>query len=352
MELSQLQKEILNAPYNKIVVLSSAASGKTFLMTEKVRQLLRAGVNPKEIAVITFTNMAAGELRQRLGDDYKDGLFVGTIHALANYFLLSSGIKTDKILNREDFDALFEMVEKHPNCIKSLEYILLDEAQDTDALQFKFLLEMINPHSFFFCGDCKQSIYGFRGSRPDLLLQLCNNKDVKVFNMNENYRNGYNILKYAKKIINPTGLFDSSIAMRDGNGSVMETPYNPKTIIQKINENKEYKKWAILTRTNQEISTISNYLIQAKIPFDTFKQGDLTKEELVTKMEQDTVKILTVHSAKGLEWDNVIVIGMRYRPVEERNVSYVAATRARENLIWMYYEAKRKQKSSVKTYTW
>ena len=116
MELSKLQTQILNAPHNRIVVLSSAASGKTRLMTEKVRQLLRAGVNPKEIAVITFTNMAASELRQRLGEDYKDGLFVGTIHALANYFLLSSGIKTDKVLDNEDFDKLFEMVEQHPTC--------------------------------------------------------------------------------------------------------------------------------------------------------------------------------------------------------------------------------------------
>ncbi len=76
MDLSKLQEDIINAPYNKVIVLSSAASGKTRLLTEKVRQLLRAGVNPKEIAVITFTNMAAGELRQRLGSDYKTGLFV------------------------------------------------------------------------------------------------------------------------------------------------------------------------------------------------------------------------------------------------------------------------------------
>lgn len=352
MELSNLQKKILDAPYNKIVVLSSAASGKTFLMTEKVRQLLRAGVNPKEVAVITFTNMAATELRQRLGDDYKDGLFVGTIHALANYFLLSSGIKTDKILNNEDFDALFEMVEENPSCVKSLEYVLLDEAQDTDEQQFKFLLEMINPHSFFFCGDCRQSIYGFRGSRPDLLLELCKQKDVKVFDMNENYRNGYNILNYAKKIISPTGLLDNSFAMREGNGSVMEISFNPEIVIRMLKESGDYKNWAILTRTNQEISTISTYLKRSYIPFDTFKQGDLTKEELVEKMKQDTVKVLTVHSAKGLEWDNVIVIGMRFSPAEERNVCYVAATRARENLIWMYGGTKYKQKSKVRTYTW
>ena len=67
-------------------------------------------------------------------------------------------------------------------------------------------------------------------------------------------------------------------------------------------------------------------------------------------MAQNRVKVLTVHSAKGLEWDNVAVIGMRYTIGEERNVCYVAATRARENLIWMTYAPKRK--SSVRTYEW
>ena len=334
MELSELQKEIINAPYNKVIVLSSAASGKTRLLTEKVRQLLRAGVNPKEIAVITFTNMAAGELRQRLGDDYKDGLFVGTIHSLANYFLLSAGIQTGKVLDDEDFDELFKMVEAHPNCIRHIEYLLLDEAQDTDKLQFQFLLEMIDPPSFFICGDARQSIYGFRGARPDILMKLTKEKDVKVFDMNENYRNGYNILKFAKQLIRPTGLDDTSISMRRFNGAVMETPFSLDLIASKVSEGGRYGTWAILTRTNAEANNIMAFLGRNGIPYDTFKQKDLTKQDLMKRMEKNTVKVLTVHSAKGLEWDNVIVTGMRYGPLEERNVCYVAATRARDTLIW------------------
>ena len=349
MELSQLQTKILNAPHNKIIVISSAASGKTRLMTEKVRQLLRAGVNPKEIAVITFTNIAAGELRQRLGTDYKDGLFVGTIHALANYLLLSSGIKTDKVLNNEDFDRLFDMVEKHPLCIKHYEWVLLDEAQDTDEKQFKFLFNMIKPDYFFIVGDLKQSIYQWRGARPDLLQRMMEDKEVTIYDMNENYRNGSNILNYAKKLIQPNGMIDRSIAIRK-NGTVTEIPYNPSIIIQKIQENNLYNSWAILCRTNSEIEMISRVLESNNIPHDTFKQGDLSKEELASRMAQDTVKVLTVHSAKGLEWDNVVVIGTRYTVGEERNICYVAATRARDNLIWTYYP--RKKTNKTKMYRW
>ena len=73
MELSKLQQEILN----KQERIAGGRRVKTTLITEKTRQLLRNGVNPREIAVITFTNMAAEELRTRLGSDYKDN-FIGT----------------------------------------------------------------------------------------------------------------------------------------------------------------------------------------------------------------------------------------------------------------------------------
>ena len=110
MELSKLQKDILDKQDKKIVVMASAAAGKTMILTEKVRRILKSGVDPKDVAVITFTNMAADVLRKRLGDDYRDGIFIGTIHSLANRFLLSSGIDTSHILNNENFDELFELV--------------------------------------------------------------------------------------------------------------------------------------------------------------------------------------------------------------------------------------------------
>lgn len=333
MELSRLQQLIINAPCNKSVIISSAASGKTKVLTEKVRQILRAGINPRDIAVITFTNMAAAELRQRLGDDYKEGLFVGTIHALANYMLCAGGVDTKKVLNDERFDELFELIKENPNCVRHLEWILLDEAQDSDKSQFQFLFEMIKPDCFFVVGDPKQSIFQWRNGDPTLMVQLGNMPGARIFDMNENYRNGKEILNYAKRLIRPTGLTDTSIPMRSFNGKVLEIPYNSRDIIQFVKEG-NYGDWAILTRTNQEIMTISAILKKEKIPFDTFKQGDLSKDELNTKMEQNTVKLLTIHSAKGLEWDNVIVIGMRYYNAEERNVCYVAATRARNRLIW------------------
>ena len=60
MELSQTQKEILEAPEKVVFVKSSAASGKTRLLTEKIRQSI---VRAKKLVAFTFTNMAAAERR-------------------------------------------------------------------------------------------------------------------------------------------------------------------------------------------------------------------------------------------------------------------------------------------------
>ena len=51
-------------------------------------------------------------------------------------------------------------------------------------------------------------------------------------------------------------------------------------------------------------------------------------------MKENTVKVLTIHTAKGLEANNVIVVGAKFFNTEERCVSYVAATRARNLLVW------------------
>lgn len=351
MKLSTLQSKIIEAPDNKIVVISAAASGKTALLTEKIRQILKSGANPKEIAVITFTNMAAEEMRHRLGDDYKDGLYLGTIHGLANYMLLSKGIDTKTYLEKEDFDKLFELIEENPQCIRHMSWVILDEAQDSDEQQFRFLFEMINPDNFFVVGDNRQCIYQFKMSNPQLMLDLANEPGVKTFSMNENYRNGSTILNFAKRLISPLGLSDDSIPMREISGSVTEVPFSTDTIIKTLQGQPRLGEWAILTRTNREIEQIGFILKQNNIPFVTFKQSELNKSQLTKKLESNTVKLLTIHSAKGLAFNNVIVVGTRFYPAEERNVAYVAATRARNKLIWMgnMGQPKRKKPAAATT---
>ena len=114
-------------------------------------------------------------------------------------------------------------------------------------------------------------------------------------------------------------------------------------VIKYIGLNPDYKNWAILTRTNGQSYDVMDALKFAGVPFDTFKQGALTREELIEKMAANTVKVLTIHSAKGLEWDNVVVIGLESYSEEEFNVAYVGCTRAKDFLMVMSKPTKRKR---------
>ena len=98
--LSKEQQEIVDSTSKKIIVDAGSGSGKTRVLTERVRKLLNEGVNPHSVVVITFTNMAANELHNRLSDVKNgDKCFIGTIHAYAHKLLKASG---------KDFDVFSE----------------------------------------------------------------------------------------------------------------------------------------------------------------------------------------------------------------------------------------------------
>lgn len=334
MNLSNKQKLIVTTRESKVVVIAAAASGKTTIMTERIRYLLDSGVDPRSIVAITFTNNAANELYDRLGNP-KD-LFIGTIHAYANYLLLSNGVSTGSLLDNENFDELFRLIEKYPDSVKPVTHLLLDEAQDSNELQFKFIFDRIKPKNYMLVGDYRQCIYQFNGAEPDLLLNLTNKPFVTTYELNENYRNGTKILYFAKRIIEKIGYShrDLSIPMRGVDGYVTEIPLAYRTFIRLVSTIDTYGDWFVLTRTNGELEAVKSALEDANIPCDTFKRSELTNEELRQRMNENTVKVLTIHAAKGLEAKNVIAIGARFYSDEERRVSYVAATRARDRLYW------------------
>lgn len=332
--ISTQQEKIVTTDAEKVVVIASAASGKTTVLVERVKHLLSKGVEPNKIVVITFTNAAAEELSERLG--YPKGLFIGTIHSYANYLLLANGKDTADLLESEEFDRLFERIKRHPHCIKPVEHLLLDESQDSNESHFEFLLNMVQPKNYMIVGDHKQSIYRWNGAYPDYLINLSHDRDVTTYDLTENYRNGYKILDFARNIINGAGYDyqDRSVPKRGVSGKVIDVEYSPITLARTIKQAGNFGEWFVLTRTNAQLDEIAFYLQKEGVPIDTFKRSELDNKELNKKMKQDTVKVLTIHTAKGLEANNVVVIGAKFYNVEERCVSYVAATRARNLLVW------------------
>lgn len=347
MELSKAQKRIVETTEPYVVVIASAASGKTRCLAERVRWLLENGVPAEEIVTITFTNAAAEEISERIGNP--PGLFIGTIHSLANHYLRAAGIDTSKVLNDERFDDLFKLIKKHSGCIKHVTHLIVDESQDSTPEQFEFLLDMIAPDNYMLLGDHRQAIYRFSGATPDYILNLMESPEVVTYDLNENYRNAPEILRYAQDMIRTLGYEyeDYSIPMRTQRGRIVNVDYSERgictTIKRYVTEGKsKYKDWFVLTRTNAELENIRIALEKEGVPCDTFKKAQLTNKGLKEKMEEDTVKVLTIHTAKGLEADNVVVIGARWRDIEEKCINYVAATRARNLLVWTKPVPKRK----------
>jgi ATP-dependent exoDNAse (exonuclease V) beta subunit len=82
MKLTPSQKEAVTFTGGDAIIVAGAGSGKTLVLVEKVAWLVEElKVSPSEIAVITFTEKAAGELQERIA---RDDIFIGTIHAFAS----------------------------------------------------------------------------------------------------------------------------------------------------------------------------------------------------------------------------------------------------------------------------
>ncbi len=249
--------------------------------------------------------------------------------------LVSHGINCDDLINKEKFDDFFTRLEENSYCVRHYSYVLLDEAQDSSDKEFNFIFGMIEPENFFIVGDDFQSIYSFRNAKPQLLINLSRRADVKTYVMNENYRNAPQILDVARFIIKKNDIYDDSVAMRDAYGIYESFVYSPDNLVKRIKKYGSYKDWSILTRSNAQVSMIQHDLERYDIPTLTFKQGDVSQDELKNFLEADKVKVLTIHSSKGLSLRYVGVYGAWWGKKEEHRLNYVAATRAMDGLFWM-----------------
>lgn len=310
----------------------------TTCLVERFRRLYRSGILPSQMVLITFTNAAAEEISERLGRP--QGPFIGTVHSYANYLLRCKNIDTSTIIDEEDFDQLFELVKQHPECIRPVEVLMLDEGQDSTPAQLEFLFDYVKPRTWSVFADWRQSIYRYAGATPDTLIKMSKDESVAVYHLNINYRCANNILEFAKELIAEAGedYEDESVCGAPYQGfTYVDTfsKYMLGKILDRVRPTKDYKSWFILARTNRQLGEIAELLRIMKIPYSTFKRSEMSASEFKETMEKNTIKLLTIHASKGLENENVIVVGARQFNLEEKCISYVAATRAKRKLFWL-----------------
>lgn len=332
MELNTRQKKAVNAVESRILCLSGAGQGKTRVLSERVIRLINEGANPSKIVCITFTRMAAEEMRKRFGNKGQ-GMFIGTIHSYANYLCLKNGIDTSSLINQQKFDKILEKALTLPQRrYDKIEHLLVDEFQDVSSLEFRFM-DRIPSENIFFIGDSRQGIYGFKGATDAYLKMLNEDPNWTKYYLTVNYRCAPNIISFADDLIATLPkLSPPQTAHKQKNGIVEKCSFTEA--LEELEWGQDWGSWFILCRTNEEVSTVQDKLIEKNIPCVTFKKADLDLEEMGNILKENKVKVLTIHIAKGLESPKVIVVGAKTFNEEERKVAYVAATRAEQVLYW------------------
>lgn len=268
----------------------------------------------------------------RLGD-IGQGLFIGTIHSYANKICLAAGISTDDIILEERYDDLLTTaISISRSKLPNIKHLLVDECQDISELEFKFLTYLKKENQFFI-GDENQMIYGFKGTTDKYLRDMYSDYNFTKYYLVENYRNAPNIIKFAESFINPNEtLSPASVAVKTKKGYITECQVNEA--LEDLEDSGNWGAWFIIARTNKEVDVIIDRLKSKEIPYVTFKRAELDLSQLEALMTSNAVKVMTIHTAKGLESPNVIVVGAKTYCAEERRIAYVAATRAETNLYW------------------
>ena len=366
---AQLNPAQLEAVYHlasPCLVLAGAGSGKTRVIVHKIAKLLQSGLEPRQIAAITFTNKAAQEMRERakalVGTRAAKDLAVSTFHSLGVRLLRSDGerlglkpqfsiMDSDDVLgmlrdaggttdaklarswqwtislwknqgltsdgaaraaaddNEEvaarvmrryeerlsayqavDFDDLIGLplkllqsdAELRAKWQDTFRHILVDEYQDTNAVQYELLRALAGDSGLFTAvGDDDQSIYGWRGATIDNLKRLpLDYPKLKVIALEQNYRSTGNILRAANQVIaaNPK-IFPKKLWSAFGDGE-------PVRVIECDGEEHEAERalafiqarraeggqvklsdFAVLYRANHQARAFEQKLRTASIPY-------------------------------------------------------------------------------------
>lgn len=367
--LNEQQKEAVFHTEGPLLILAGAGSGKTRVLTHRIAYLIEErGVNPWNILAITFTNKAAGEMRERVdrlvgfgaesiwvstfhstcvrilrryidrigfdtnftiydSDDqkslmrdvcrvldvdtkkYKERMFLSAISAAKDemitpdeYELNAAGdFGKQKIAqvyreyerqlhanNALDFDDLLlktvQLFQTQPDVLESYQerfrYIMVDEYQDTNTVQFKFVsLLAAKYQNLCVVGDDDQSIYKFRGANIRNILNFEQEfQNARVIKLEQNYRSTQNILNAANAVIqNNRGRKDKTLWTDNGDGEKVhlrqfDTAYDEAEFVaddirKNIENGGTYQDYAILYRTNAQLRMFEEKFVACNIPY-------------------------------------------------------------------------------------
>ncbi|MCL4576986.1 ATP-dependent helicase [Fusobacterium nucleatum] len=243
---------------------------------------------------------------------------------------------SDILLNTYKLLQKPEILEKVQNKYK---YIMIDEYQDTNNLQYK-IIDLIARKSSNLCvvGDENQSIYGFRGANILNILNFENNyNNAKIIKLEENYRSTTTILDAANELIkNNKSSKDKKLWTQNGKGDLIKVLAcdnardEVSRIIEIIKKNHQngiaYRDMTILYRTNAQSRLFEEGFLRYNIPHKVF--GGIS---FYSRAEiKDIIAYLSIIVNPQDELNLQRIINVPKRKVGEKGIEKII-TYAREN---------------------
>lgn len=371
--LNKEQKEIVFDESNfHIRIIAGAGSGKTTTILCRIKYLLDNFVTPDKILVLTFNRNNCEDIKNKIkklfGFDMK--IDICTIDKFCN--ILKFRYSYDDFNKLKNTTKLFsltelcvigeEIMEKYGKEISNqYSYIFFDEFQDVNKQQFNILkIFSDNGCILTVIGDDNQNIYQFRGTDNYYIIHFDKFiKNTKTFHLTINYRSSEEIVTLANESIklNKHKIPKQMEALYKLNklpklyllkNTENQCQFILDTIKKQINKyNLKYDDFAILCRNGFPLKDFETFFIKNNIQCVTLlsnKNYDYNNKVSILK---NHLTISTIHSAKGLEWYTVFIVGLcddhfpshvnnNIKNIEEeRRLFYVGVTRAKNNLYFV-----------------
>lgn len=254
-----------------------------------VKRILKEnGYDPAKYEIRTIINKISSAKNDGISPDEYTELFLNDLDIVIG-LVYKEYTKLLKDNNSVDFDDLLlkpvELLKKNKIILEKYQerfkYILVDEYQDTNSIQYELCKLLASRYkNIFVVGDANQSIYSFRNADYRNILNFEKDyKNTKVILLEENYRSTNNILKAANSVIknNSEGkklnLWSSK---RDGElidyirceDEIKEANFVINKIKDLVSNGNKYSDIAVLYRTNAQSRVVEDAFVRNNIPYN------------------------------------------------------------------------------------
>jgi len=304
-DLDTAQTAIVSDTADHILVAAGPGSGKTRVLVHKVANLLLLeDVKPEQFLMLTFSKGAALEFRRRIHamvPEYRGLIKVTTFHGLCFELMGQLGDldKSETVIGRTVEAIRNNTVDTSAIANKSV--IMLDEFQDVDAEQWRFIqtiAEKAEGPRIIAVGDDDQNIYEWRGASPEFMAAFRERFKAKTHSLLTNYRSKASLVDLtnhlAQSIRNRIKVDELLIAKDTEVGSQRVVGYTAGFHLQGLVEDLTAQSYpgttAVLTRTNDEALLATTLLRRMGIRAryiggsEDFKAGQLREIKLFHAM--------------------------------------------------------------------